>query len=171
MARIVEEQYSKLDVLINNAGGVYTKRTMAHKSGRIDFDNLQHEQRYSRMKAYANTKLALNLFTFELTRRLEGMGITCNAVNPGFVNTRPSYATRFDLFIGKMLSPFGKSPEQGAVPSVFVASSPDLEGVTGRYFDPKCRAVDASPASYDRELATRFWDRAVELTGIGADAA
>ena len=210
VARTVKEQYSQLDLLINNAGGVYAKRTVtheglestfalnvlvpfvlslelldllkasassriinvsssAHKSGRIDFDNLQQEQSYSRMKVYANTKLALNLLTFELARRLEGTGVTCNAVNPGFVNTRPSYATRFDLFIGKMLSPFGKSPERGAVPSVWAASTPELGEVSGKYFDPKCQIVDASQASYDRDLAIQLWNRVVELTGVSAE--
>ncbi len=208
VARDVEERCSRLDVLINNAGGAYAKRVVtreglhdtfalnvlapfvltlelldllkasaparivnvsssAHKGGKIDFDNLQHEKKYKRMKAYSNTKLALNLLTFELARRLEGTGVTCNSLNPGFVTTQPSYASRFEMFIMKLLGPFGLSPEQGAVPSVFVASEPELEGVTGKYFDPKCRAVEASPASYDQKLAVRLWDKAVELTGVG----
>ena len=208
VASDVKERCSKLDVLVNNAGGGYARRVVtreglddtfalnflapfvvtlelldllqasapariinvsssAHKGGKIDFDDLQHEKKYSRMKAYTNTKLALNLFTFELARRLDGTGVTCNAVNPGFVTTQPSYATRFEILFMKFLSPFGRTPEQGAVPSVFAASAPELDGVTGRYFDPKCRAVDASSASYDRTLGLRLWEKAAELTGVG----
>ena len=117
------------------------------------------------MKMYAATKLALNLLTFETARRFEGAGITCNAVNPGFVNTRPSYASRFDLFIGTVMSPFGKSSEQGAIPSVWAASADELAGVTGQYFNPKCRPVDPSPASLDKALAARLLEIIVELTG------
>jgi retinol dehydrogenase-14 len=76
----------------------------AHKAGKIDFDNLQLENGYSRMKAYANSKLGLNLVTFEFARRLEGTGVSCNAVNPGFVNTRPSYATRGEILIGMLMT-------------------------------------------------------------------
>lgn len=135
----------------------------AHKAGKIDFGNLQLATGFSRMKAYANSKLGLNLVTFELARRLEGTGVTCNAVNPGFVNTRPSYATRGEALIGKLMSPFGKSPEKGAIPSVYAASADELDGVSGKYLDPKLRIVQASPESYDREMAKRLWD---ELTRI-----
>ena len=207
VSREVKERCSRLDVLINNAGGAYAKRVVtseglhdtfalnvlapfvltlelldllkasaparivnvsssAHKGGKIDFDNLQHEKKYARMRAYSNTKLALNLFTFELAKRLNGTGVTCNAVNPGFVTTQPSYATRFEILFMKLLSPFGRTPEQGAIPSVFVASAPELDGVTGKYFDPKCRTVGASVASYDEVLATRLWKKAEELTGV-----
>ena len=210
VAMEVRDRYSRLDVLINNAGGAYAKRTVtreglddtfalnvlapfvlslellnllresiparivnvsssAHKNGRIDFDNLQHEKKYARMKAYSNTKLALNLLTFELARRIDGTGVTCNALNPGFVTTQPSYSTGFERFLMKLLSPFGRSPEQGAVPSVFVASSPELETVTGRYFERNCVAVDASPESYDQELAAQLWNKAVELAGMNDD--
>ena len=135
----------------------------AHKAGKIDFGNLQLATGFSRMKAYANSKLGLNLVTFELARRLEGTGVTCNAVNPGFVNTQPSYATRGEVLIGKLMSPFGKSPEKGAIPSVYAASAEEMDGVSGKYLDPKLRMVQASPESYDRELAKRLWD---ELTHI-----
>ena len=138
----------------------------AHKAGKIDFDDLMFERRYSRMKAYANTKLALMLFTFELAKRLEGTGITCNAVNPGFVNTKPSYATKADLLIGRLMSPFGRSPEQGAVPSVYAATASVLEGKTGAYIDQKCRTKKASVESYDSELATRLWDRAERIIAM-----
>jgi NAD(P)-dependent dehydrogenase (short-subunit alcohol dehydrogenase family) len=130
----------------------------AHKAGKIDIGNLQLENGYSRMKAYANSKLLLNLVTFELSRRLEGTGVTCNAVDPGFVNTRPSYATRGEIVVGTLMSPFGKSPEKGALPSVHAASAPELEPVTGKYIDAKLRHVEASPVSYDEDLAARLWD-------------
>ena len=138
----------------------------AHKAGKIDFENLMHERGYSRMKAYANTKLALTLFTFELAKRLQGTGVSCNAVNPGFVNTKPSYATKADLLIGRLMSPFGKSPEQGAIPSVYAATAPGLEGTTGAYIDPKFRIKEASKESYDSELATQLWDEAERIIAM-----
>ncbi len=130
----------------------------AHKAGKIDIGNLQLENGYSRMRAYANSKLGLNLVTFELSRRLEGTGVTCNAVDPGFVNTRPSYATIGEIVVGTLMSPFGKSPEKGALPSVHAASAPELETVSGRYIDAKLRHIEASPVSYDKDLAVRLWD-------------
>ncbi len=210
MAEEIRQHYSRLDILINNAGGAYAKRTVtpeglddtfalnvlapfvltlelfsllrgssparivnvsssAYKNGRIDFDDLQHEKKYARMKAYSNTKLALNLLTFELARRIEGTGVTCNALNPGFVTTQPSYSTSFERFLMKILSPFGKSPEQGAVPSVWAASAPELEGVSGKYFNQKCQIIDASQAGDDGDLAARLWDRAIELTGTSTE--
>lgn len=140
----------------------------AHKAGRIDFENLQLDDGFSRMKAYANSKLGLNLLTYELAHRFEGSGVTCNGVNPGFVNTQPSYATRGEVLIGKLMSPFGKSPEKGAVPSVYAASAQKLEGVSGKYIDPKLRIVPASSESYNRELAARLWDELERLACRGA---
>jgi NAD(P)-dependent dehydrogenase (short-subunit alcohol dehydrogenase family) len=135
----------------------------AHKAGRIDLGNLQLESGFSRMKAYANSKLGLNLLTFELARRLEGTGVTCNAVNPGFVNTQPSYATRGEILVGKLMSPFGKSVANGAIPSIYAASAPDLATDTGKYIDPKLRFADASRESHDKELAGRLWDELQEI--------
>lgn len=145
------------------AGRIVNVSSSAHKAGKIDFDNLMHERAYSRMKAYANTKLALTLFTFDLAKRLDGTDVTCNAVNPGFVNTKPSYATKADLFVGWLMSPLGKSPEQGAVPSVYAATAAELSGTTGAYIDPKCRIIEASRESYDPELAAKLWTQAQRI--------
>ncbi len=150
----------------SKSGRIVNVSSSAHKAGKIDFENLMHERGYSRMKAYANTKLALTLFTFELAKRLEGTGVTCNAVNPGFVNTKPSYATKVDLLIGALMSPFGKSPENGAIPSVFAATAPELESATGAYIDPRCRMKEAVKESYDSELATKLWDEAERIIAM-----
>lgn len=91
----------------NGRGRIVNVSSSAHKSAKLDLSNLFSEHGYSRMRAYANSKLALNLITFELAKRLSESGITCNAVNPGFVNTIPSYATKADILIGKLMSPFG----------------------------------------------------------------
>ncbi len=147
----------------SRSGRIVNVSSSAHKAGRIDFANLMHERGYSRMKAYANTKLALTMLTFELAKRLEGTGVTCNAVNPGFVNTKPSYATKADLLVGALMSPFGKSPEQGAIPSVYAATAPHLKGTTGVYIDPKCRTRKASEESYNSELAAKLWDEAYRI--------
>ena len=143
----------------------------AHKNGEVDFDNLQQERPFSRMKGYANSKFTLNLFTFELARRLEGTDVTCSAVNPGFVTTRPSYASRLEILIMKLLGPFGRPPEQRATPSVFAASASELEGVTGKYFDPNYRIMDPSAPSYDAALATQLWQELARLTGVDHNVA
>jgi len=150
----------------SQSGRIVNVSSSAHKAGKIDFENLMHESGYSRMKAYANTKLALTLFTFELAKRIEGTGVTCNAVNPGFVNTKPSYATKADLLVGALMSPFGKSPENGAIPSVYAATDPELTGTTGAYIDPKCQIREASKESYDSNLAAKLWIEAERIIAM-----
>jgi NAD(P)-dependent dehydrogenase (short-subunit alcohol dehydrogenase family) len=138
----------------------------AHRRGRIDFDDLQGRRRYSGWAAYSNSKLANLLFTYELARRLDGTGVTANAVHPGLV------ATRFGTNNGRLarvLRPvfdlFSLSAEEGARTLVYLASSPAVEGVTGKYFI-KEREAESSPASHDREAAARLWRVSEELTGM-----
>jgi NAD(P)-dependent dehydrogenase (short-subunit alcohol dehydrogenase family) len=112
--------------------------------------------------------LANVLFTYELARRLEGTGVTVNALHPGFVATQLG-ADNFGL-LGHALKNLinlviGISPEEGAETSVFLASSPEVEGVTGKYFVKK-KAVPSSETSYDEEAARRLWDVSAEMTGL-----
>ena len=131
----------------------------AHRACKgLEFDDLESKRRYSAFPAYCASKLANVLFARELARRLEGTGVTVNALHPGFVSTR--------FFTGKGLLGFGMraaakvaaiSPEQGAKTSIFLASSPAVEGTTGGYF-AKTKAVEPSKAAQDDEAARRLWE-------------
>jgi NAD(P)-dependent dehydrogenase (short-subunit alcohol dehydrogenase family) len=137
----------------------------AHEAAVIDFYNLQGESHFGGMQAYGQSKLANVLFTDELARRLEGTGVTANALHPGFVasgfasNNGPIYA-----FGMKLVGLFIRKPAQGALTSIYLASSPELEGVTGKYFFD-CKAVNSSPLSHDQALAEKLWRVSLELTG------
>jgi NAD(P)-dependent dehydrogenase (short-subunit alcohol dehydrogenase family) len=146
----------------------------AHTVGRIDFDDLQCERRYDRLSAYSRSKLASLLFTYELARRLEGSRVTVNAVNPGSAATNLGSDNGWvrgwlRVRLRNLLKRYLISPEEGAKSSIYLASSPELEGVTGRYF-LKCKEVPSSAASYDRATADRLWRISEELTGVGPSA-
>jgi NAD(P)-dependent dehydrogenase (short-subunit alcohol dehydrogenase family) len=106
---------------------------------------------------YADSKLANVLFTYELARRLEGTGVTANALHPGAV------ATNIGADAGYRAS--GVSPEEGAQTQIYLAASPEVEGVTGKYF-ARCRAVPSSQASYDEDTARRLWAVSAQMTGL-----
>jgi retinol dehydrogenase-14 len=141
----------------------------ASRRGRINFDDLQAEQRFSGIGAYHNSKLAIVLFTYELARRLEGTGVTVNCVHPGVVRgTALGRGERFPLPVRvawTLLRPFMKSPEQGANTSVYAATSPDLEDVSGRFFANSRQARTSKP-SYDQSLAERLWTVSAHLVGL-----
>ncbi|HEY7508564.1 MAG TPA: SDR family oxidoreductase [Nitrososphaera sp.] len=146
---------------------VITTSSVAHKGARIDFDDPQFEKRqYGGIAAYGQSKLANILFTRELARRLADRGVTANCFHPGGVKT--------DLMEGNPLlyraawaaaSPFLLSPEKGADTGVYLASSPEVEQVTGRYF-VKRKISEPSEAARDDEAAARLWTISEELTGV-----
>ena len=137
----------------------------AHKFGRLDFDDLGNERRYRGMRVYGQSKLANILFTYELARRLDGSGVTVNAVHPGAVGTRLGQNNGpIATLLTKALKPFFRTPEQGAATSLHVGSSPAVEGVSGKYF-LNCREARSSRRSYDPALARRLWDVSAEMTG------
>lgn len=139
----------------------------AHKfvSG-ISFDDIGHEHSYGWTKVYGQSKLANLLFTRELARRLEGTGVTVNALHPGAVATGlgKNNGRLSRLLIG-VLSPFFRTPEKGAATSIHLASSPAVEGLSGRYF-ASCREVTPSPAARDDAAAARLWRLSEQLTGL-----
>ncbi len=139
-----------------------------HSNGTIDFDDLQGEKGYKGTKAYSQSKLANVLFTYELARRLEGTGVTANCLHPGAVRTNfGSGSSGFFGFMVRALRPLMISPEKGAETSIYLASSPEVEGVSGRYFVKKAEAR-SSDVSYDERLARRLWEVSAELTNIRA---
>lgn len=207
LAQDFRAKYTRLDVLVNNAGAVFTSRQLspdglemtfalnhisyflltyllrdvltatpgarvvnvssdAHYGGKINFDDLQTARGYSGFGVYANTKLMNVLFTYELARQLEGSGVTANALHPGLVATNFSRNNGWlmNLF-WSMISPFALSVEQGAQTSLYLASSPEVEGVSGQYFDkraPKRSSAD----SYNRETQRRLWQVSEQLCGL-----
>ncbi len=202
------ERFPRIDVLVNNAGLVLSRRTLsedgyeatfainhlgpflltdllrarleasaparivnvastAHTFARrgMVFDDLMAEHSYRGMEVYGRSKLANILFTGELARRLGGTGVTANSLHPGTVAT--GYARDGDarglLALGvRIIRPFTLSPEQGARTSVFLASSPEVEGVTGQYF-AKCRPVTPSARARDEAAARRLWEVSEQL--------
>jgi NAD(P)-dependent dehydrogenase (short-subunit alcohol dehydrogenase family) len=138
----------------------------AHRGRKINFDDLQGEQSYSGYNAYGQSKLANILFTYELARRLEGSGVTVNCMHPGFVSS--NFAKNNGLLARvalTLLRPFARSPKKGAETAVYLASSPQVEGISSSYFIDKQEAT-SSPESYDEAVAQRLWQVSMELTGL-----
>jgi NAD(P)-dependent dehydrogenase (short-subunit alcohol dehydrogenase family) len=210
LAQEFQHQQQRLDVLVNNAGGVFLRRqesvdgiemtfalnhlgyflltnllldvlkasgparvvsvaSDAHRRLQgMDFDDLQGRNRYSGIRAYCQSKLANVLFTYELARRLGGTGVTANALHPGFVASN-FFAGKgwMGLLVNVSAKVFAISPEEGAKTSIYLATSPEVEGVTGKYF-VKEQAVKSSSASEDEVAARRLWEVSEEMTELKA---
>jgi len=134
--------------------------SVSHYGGHIDFEKLRAGRAGSGMGGYSNSKLALVLFTYELARRLRGTGVTVNCLHPGAVATNiwrvPTWLTRL----------FMASAEKGAETPIFLASAPEIEMATGKYFDSG-EAKKSSEESYDNQVAERLWHLSAELVGLG----
>jgi retinol dehydrogenase 12 len=211
LADQLRERCPRIDVLLNNAGAMFWKRTEsgdgiektialnhlsyfvltnlllpvlkvsaparivnvasdAHKGVSINFDDIQFKQKYSGWKAYQQSKLANILFTNELARRIDGTGVTANVLHPGFVRTSFLEAfndARAGWLFKRIAGLIALTPEQGARTSIYLASSPEVAGVSGRYF-VKEKPVVSSPQSRDQSAAERLWRLSVEMTGVGS---
>jgi NAD(P)-dependent dehydrogenase (short-subunit alcohol dehydrogenase family) len=150
---------------------IITVSSGAHAQGRIDFDDLQGERDYSGQRAYSQSKLANVMFTYELARRLDGTGVTATVLHPGVVRTSfgaEDQAAYLAVMIG-VARLFMKSPAQGAGTPVYLASSPQVQGITGRYYVSR-KPRTSSKASYDTTAAARLWQVSADLTGMTATA-
>ncbi|MEQ8248915.1 MAG: SDR family oxidoreductase [Alphaproteobacteria bacterium] len=142
--------------------------SIAHRRAVLDFDDLELKRGFGAWKAYARSKLANVMFTYGLARRLEGTGVTVNCLHPGFVRSQFGRNNGFFARTGVALAMrFGNaiSIAQGAETSVYLASSPEVEGQTALYFDA-CRAVRSNEISYDRAAQDRLWDMSKEMVGL-----
>src|SRR6266705_386149 len=207
LATEFQKKYSKLHVLINNAGLFNQRRkvttdgyentfatnylapflltnlqlpkleagapsriinvsSVGHYNGHVNFDDLNLEKDYGGWKAYGQSKLALVLFTHELAKKLQGTGVTVNAVHPGTVATniwsRPLGPVGFIMALPKL---FMTTPRQGAETIVYLASSPDAKSLSGEYLE-KLKVKKSSDESYNEEIAQRLWDVSAKLTRL-----
>ena len=143
----------------------------AHKigygDGRIAFDDLMGERQYGGWKAYGQSKLANILFTRELARRLNAAGVTANALHPGVVASEFGRNNRkgWMPYLQALYRPFCRSNEKGADTAVWLAATPEIEGVTGKYFKDRKVRTPAPQASNDDDAA-RLWQVSEELTGL-----
>lgn len=152
-----------LDLLKKSAPSrIVNVSSAAHTYGEVDFDDLQGGKKYGGFAAYANSKLANVLFTYELARRLEGTGVTANCLHPGPVAT--GLFRNLPKPIEALIKLVTISPDKGAETSVYVASSPEVEGVTGKYFAKK-RERKTSKESYNEEAAHRLWEVSEKMMG------
>ncbi|HEY0831876.1 MAG TPA: SDR family oxidoreductase [Candidatus Dormibacteraeota bacterium] len=143
---------------------IVTVSSGAQAMGKLDFDDLQSTRSYDEIRAYNASKLANILFTYELARRIKGTGVTANAVEPGFIKTNLKVPFPFSIFSFMR----GKAVD-GAKPSIFLASSPEVEGVSGAFFSNKGVAIKSSKITYDDAVAKRLWDVSAELTHLNPD--
>ena len=206
LAQQFKDQYSRLDVLVNNAGATFTERQQSidgiemtfalnhlgyflltnllldllekgapariinvssslHKMGKLDFGDIPFDNGYTRSKAYQRTKLANIAFTYELARRLSNQNVTVNAMNPGLVATNVGNAAGgFTATVKGIVDKIGGiTPEEGARTIIYLASSPEVSGVSGRYF-VKEKSIPSSKISYDLEFCQELWELSESLT-------
>ena len=157
-----------LDTLEANAPArIINVSSGAHARGKIDFDNLQGERSYSGFGPYGNSKLANILFTMELARRLEGTGVIVNALHPGLTSTgfgknNPGLLMNI---MGIVIPLIARSPEKGAATSIYLASSPEVQSITGKYF-VDCKVAQPAPQATDMAVAKKLWDVSAEMVHL-----
>jgi NAD(P)-dependent dehydrogenase (short-subunit alcohol dehydrogenase family) len=157
-----------LDRLIASAPArVVTVSSGAQSMGKIDFDDLMGERKYSGQTAYNQSKLANVMFTYELARRLAGTGVSATALHPGMTNTSFSVEDPSRAFapLVAVMRPFMRSPEKGAETPVYLASSPDADGLTGQYFANR-EPRKSNESSYDTAVTGRLWQVSAGLVGV-----
>jgi NAD(P)-dependent dehydrogenase (short-subunit alcohol dehydrogenase family) len=158
-----------LDVLRASAPArIVNVSSGSHEAASIDMDDLQSKKRYKFMGAYGQAKLALVMFTYELARRLQGTGVTANCLHPGFVATnigQSGVGPAGRVVVKVIFSGLGISPEEGAKTSIYLATSPEVEGVTGKYF-VKSIPKRSAAISYDESLQRQLWEESARLVKL-----
>lgn len=138
----------------------------AHRGQWLDFDDLNMQRRFGSWRGYGRSKVCNLMFTYALARRLAGTGVTVNAAHPGFVATGLGSGNRIPVKpFYALLRPFILGPREGADTPVWLASSPEPDGVSGAYFI-KRRPAKSSRASYDEEAQERLWAESARLTRL-----
>ncbi|MDE1152267.1 MAG: SDR family oxidoreductase [Micavibrio sp.] len=202
-----KSSHGTLDVLINNAGGMFSARELTadgfertwalnhlnyfllthelldvlkathrarivnvastvHMNGKIEFDNLQGERKYGAMPAYSASKLANVMFTYALAKRLEGTGVTVNCLHPGIVATGFGQNTGgFWRVLLTLMRPFMTKARDGAKTSLYLATSPDVAGVSGQYFDGG-KVAASSALSHDAGMQEKLWTATQRQLGL-----
>ena len=147
-------------------GRIINLSSSVYSAGKFDPENLQSEKRFSTISTYAASKLLVLMSTLDLADRLRNTAITVNAVHPGVVNTQMlRTATGFFKVIALLATPFAVSPEKGAATSVYLASSPDVKDVSGKYFT-RSRETRFKTAFDTAENRALLWDLSMQATGL-----
>ncbi|MBC8061165.1 MAG: SDR family oxidoreductase [Clostridiaceae bacterium] len=157
-----------LETISNSSPGrIINVASGAHKVGNIHFKDVNLKNNYNLIKAYSQSKLANILFTYELSKRLQGTKVTVNCLHPGAVATEMGVnrKTGFGSAISKMLKPFFLTPLQGASTAIYLATSEEVQTVTGKYFYKK-KPIKSSKLSYEKELSKNLWNLSEQLTGL-----
>jgi retinol dehydrogenase 14 len=159
-----------LDRLVASAPArVVTVSSGAQSMGTVNFDDLMGEQKYSGSRAYNQSKLANVMFAYELAKRLEGTRVTSTALHPGLTSTAFSAEDPALGLLVTLLRPFMKSPKRGAETPVYLASSPEAEGLTGQFFANR-KVKTSHTSSYDAAITGRLWQVSADLVGLPGDA-
>jgi len=155
-----------LDRLKNSAPARIINVASSIQAKSVNFDDLNGEKHYGQLKAYAQSKLAVVLFSYEFARRIKGTGISVNCLHPGYVKTNMIRNFRnFVKYFYHLIGLFMKSPKRGAKTSVYLASTPEIDGATGIYFKRRKEAKSVK-ISYDETVAKELWDVSVKLTNV-----
>lgn len=147
-------------------GRIVSVASQAGMIGSIHFDDLHFNNGYSSMKAYAQSKLANIMFTYELARKLSGSTVTANCLHPGVVRT--NFGKELKGFLGWIFKKFTglmRTAEKGAETIIWLATSPDVEGISGKYFKDK-KEIRSNKSSYDIAFQQRLWQVSEQLCGL-----
>jgi len=144
--------------IVNVNAGLYIK-------GKVNLETTPYGRDFSMFGTYANTKLCNVLFTCELARRIAGKGVTVNAVHPGVIRTKLGDTTGLLGLLLRFAKLFWGKPEEGAVAPVWLATSPELEGTNGKYFDLQ-KEMELTEAAQDQKLACQLWELSAKVSGL-----
>jgi len=148
------------------SGRIVNVASRAHYGGHVNFDDLQSQHGYNGMKVYGTSKLMNVLFTYELARRLQSTNVTANCLHPGFVASNFAGNNGWFVRMGMKFMSGRISVEDGAKCSIYLASSPDVQGVSGKYFNYDLKETRSSDESYDEAEAKRLWDVSEKLVSV-----